>query len=580
MTKKILVLLSLHTILGCSTPKLDTLDFVDTIVLSPSFENFNAATLRGQILHQGATVNGECGFIWSYDRAAVEDSKPGAIMPVVQKITQALPAVGGGSFFEMSLGNLERGRSIYIRTFVVIHDEGAGERSIFSTKTETFDIGEIVVNTGNALILNNSAVVFGQLRGIAASGKSVEHHGHVISKKNEPVPTIGCTDCKTSTKDSSNDDEVFHSEFDSLEFNTTYYVRAYAIANNLTFYSKNVDTFRVRDGWELIDSFPDTYAEGTAAVLDGIAYAGFGCRKALGCLQGDLSADFRKFDPAAQNGLGEWTASVPLPSQTSITLQYNDVSFVVGGRFHAMCGGIGDMFGNLQNNLIFWDPNTQLWDLYFNTIPGPKRTGAVAFTLKGKAYVGTGRDVNYEEFNDFWEYNPVTNQWRPVASMPMQFNPLEPAINKGRQEAVAFTINDNAYVGSGRYGNLDLRDFWRFIPPMNDQDPGQWEQVAFLPPEAPGRYQAVAMSINDKGYVGTGYNATLGYLNDWWQYDPIANSWLLRTALPAPARTNAMGFTIDQRGYLGTGHTRILINGGQSSTEITLSDFWRYVPEE
>jgi len=69
-------------------------------------------------------------------------------------------------------------------------------------------------------------------------------------------------------------------------------------------------------------------------------------------------------------------------------------------------------------------------------------------------------------------------------------------------------------------------------------------------------------------------------LNDWWQYDPMKNEWFARTPFPAEARTNAMGFAINEQGFLGTGHTKVLINGGLSSTEFTLQDFWRYVPEK
>ena len=39
-----------------------------------------------------------------------------------------------------------------------------------------------------------------------------------------------------------------------------------------------------------------------------------------------------------------------------------------------------------------------------------------------------------------------------------------------------------------------------------------------------------------------------------------------------------MGFALGGHGYIGTGHTKVPVNGGLSYTELTLSDFWRYIP--
>lgn len=566
------ILIAILGIFGCASPKLEPLDFVDTTILSLEFENFNAVHLQGQVIRQGSSADGECGFLWAYDRVTVEDLKPEA-----QRISLSLPLVGGDGSFEASLGDLELGRSIYVRSFVTIRDENAGERKIFSAKTASFTVGEIVETLDNTLIINDSAVVFGRLLGIFNAGISVTQYGHVLAKTSI-LPTLGCSDCSVSENGSSSADIPFSSGFGGLEFNTNYHVRAYAISGSDTFYSKTLAAFRVRDGWELVSKFPSPYAEGTAATIGGKAYAGFGCLKGNGCTQADLSPDFWQFDPTALNGYGEWTPAIELP--VNFTKQYNNASFVLDGKFHAI-GGIVGILNSLQSNLIYFDPITQGWAQDFDAL-AMGRTGAVAFTLKGKAYVGAGLDMSNNELNDFWEYDPTTGQWRPVASMPLQRNPSNPVeTNIGRNEAVAFTIQDEyAYVGSGQYNNISLRDFWRFQPPANNQEVGKWKKMAFLPPEAPGRFQAVAFSIGDKGYLGTGYSQTEGYLSDWWQYDPNQNKWFAKTSFPAGTRTNAMGFAIDKQGYLGTGQTKIPINNGTDYTEYTFSDFWRYVPEE
>lgn len=573
MKKALLPLLALFSITGCFGPEPQKLDFVDTIVLSPDFVNFNAVRLKGQILHQTPENQGECGFIWSYDRAAVENLEPSA-----QRIVLNISNVGSDGNFESPLNNLNRNSTIYIRTFARLTEDPTGERLVYSSKTESFAVGEIVFNTGTAIIRNDTAWVSGQLQGII---KPVEQYGHVISQTAK-VPFLGGADCQYSNNGASNDNLIFQSAFNGLHFNTSYYMRAYAVAYGDTFYSQKVDTFRMRDGWERINDFDYGYAEGAAAVVNGKAYAGLGCKKAFECMVGELKHDFWQFDATAQGGLGEWTQPTMFPD--SFLEQYNNTAFALNGKYYAVFGEtyIGSNH-NVLKDMFTYDPVNQQWRQYYipDSVFPVGRTGTVAFALGDFAYIGAGRSNDLVEFNDFWQFNPVTNHWRKVASLPMQTNPAVPVSNlKGRFEAVSFTIDGYAYVGSGQYGNLELKDFWRFRPPVNDQDPGEWIQIEFLPQEAPGRYQAVAMSIGKKGYIGTGYNAVLGYLGDWWEYDPDSGHWKARTSFPAQARTNAMGFAIDQHGYLGAGHTKVLIDGGLSATEYSLNDFWRYVPEK
>ncbi|HRI61983.1 MAG TPA: kelch repeat-containing protein, partial [Saprospiraceae bacterium] len=219
-----------------------------------------------------------------------------------------------------------------------------------------------------------------------------------------------------------------------------------------------------------------------------------------------------------------------------------------------------------------YDPQTDGWTkMSFDSDAFTKRTGAVAFVVNGKAYVGSGRDVDDKELNDFWEYNPATLQWRKVADMPA---------SAARYEAVAFTIGNYGYVGTGQFGATPLRDFWRFRPPADSTDPGEWMPVAPLPPEAAARYQAVAFAIDTFGYIATGYHPTAGYLNDVWRYDAAADKWTQKTPFQGVARTNALGFAISGYGYLGTGNTKVQLNGGLSSAERSLPDIWRYIPEQ
>ena len=131
-----------------------------------------------------------------------------------------------------------------------------------------------------------------------------------------------------------------------------------------------------------------------------------------------------------------------------------------------------------------------------------------------------------------------------------------------------FTINGKAYVGGGYNGNLALSyDFWEYDPVADT-----WTQKA---PFAGGkRFNMVSFTINGKGYVAAGSDSVIEVgahdYNDLWEYDPIADTWTQKASLPALQRTTAIGFAIGNYGYLGLGIT--------DSNLILHKDFWRYDP--
>lgn len=128
-----------------------------------------------------------------------------------------------------------------------------------------------------------------------------------------------------------------------------------------------------------------------------------------------------------------------------------------------------------------------------------------------------------------------------------------------RNNAVCFVVNEKAYVGTGYDGDDYLSDFWEFDPNTNF-----WVKVANFPGDA--RTDAVGFSIGGKGYIGTGYNGD-DKLKDFWEYDPASDSWTRKADFGGSARYAAVGFTINGKGYIGTGY-----DGNE------LKDFWAYDP--
>ncbi|MCW3093324.1 MAG: galactose oxidase [Ferruginibacter sp.] len=126
-----------------------------------------------------------------------------------------------------------------------------------------------------------------------------------------------------------------------------------------------------------------------------------------------------------------------------------------------------------------------------------------------------------------------------------------------RSEGIAFTINDKAYVGSGYDGTNRLKDLWQYDPVQDF-----WLQRADMPGTA--RSSAVSFAINNKGYVGTGYDG-LNKLQDFWEYNAASNSWTQKANFAGSARYDAVGFSILDKGYISTGY-----DGNY------LKDIWEY----
>jgi N-acetylneuraminic acid mutarotase len=128
-----------------------------------------------------------------------------------------------------------------------------------------------------------------------------------------------------------------------------------------------------------------------------------------------------------------------------------------------------------------------------------------------------------------------------------------------RTAAASFVINDKAYVGTGYDGLNRLQDFW-----MYDVDQNQWTQKAAF--KGPARSNAVGMAVSGMGYVGTGYDG-INKMNDFYQYDPNANAWTPKAPFAGSGRYGAVAFGLKDRGYISTGY-----DGNW------LKDNWEYNP--
>ena len=178
---------------------------------------------------------------------------------------------------------------------------------------------------------------------------------------------------------------------------------------------------------------------------------------------------------------------------------------------------------------------------------GIPRTGGVSFTIGDVAYVGLGRTLSTatEALKDFWMYKDTT--WTRIADFP----------GTERYGAVAFVLGNIAYVGTGYTPSTKNRadefhhDFYAYDPST-----GKWSDtpVTYLPPDAQGesnaRKDAIAFSLNNKAYVGTGISPKNHALKDLYCFD--GSTWT-ELYFPGEARYGASVFVIDDKAgiYLG-----------------------------
>jgi|WetSurSiteA1Bulk_404760.scaffolds.fasta_scaffold02176_2 N-acetylneuraminic acid mutarotase len=193
---------------------------------------------------------------------------------------------------------------------------------------------------------------------------------------------------------------------------------------------------------------------------------------------------------------------------------------------------------------------------------GKPRQGAVAFAAAGKGYVGTGWD-GLKKYSDFWIYDPIDNTWDTLAAEFEGAERIEP-----RYAAVAFSIEDIGYIGTGFSGNA-LMDLWAYNPATNTWSPKTNYQSKV--------YDAVAFAINGKGYICTGWNNNT-YSKDFFSYDPGTDSWTALRKIGNVSdesyddgytiiRKKGVAFVIDGKAYVATGDM-----GNQKN------DVWEYTP--
>jgi hypothetical protein len=192
------------------------------------------------------------------------------------------------------------------------------------------------------------------------------------------------------------------------------------------------------------------------------------------------------------------------------------------------------------------------------------RHNAVAFSIGNKGYIGTG-EVGSGFAKDFWEYDPTTNAWTQKADLG----------GLGRTNAFGFSIGTKGYIGTG-YSTAAFKDFWEYNSATNI-----WTQKAnfggLSVTDGTERSGATGFSIGNKGYAGTGVAINGSSKKDFWEYNPATDVWTQKADFGGEGRFFAVSFSMANKGYIGTGSVPGTFSDGTPYI-IPVKDFWEYNP--
>jgi len=241
--------------------------------------------------------------------------------------------------------------------------------------------------------------------------------------------------------------------------------------------------------------------------------------------------DLWEFDPPTNT----WTQKANYPGAGNIM----GCNFVIGSKVY-VC---------VYNQCWAWDQTTNTWTARAS-IPTDRRTNSTAFAINGKGYVGLGEDEddpNLRKMKDWWEYDPIADQWTKKGNFP----------GGARYYAAGFVVGNYGYVCGG-YKAAPGNDPWQYDLWQYDPSADTWVQKAAPPTGSTGGIglSGIVNNGTPTGFVVQG--TTHGCL----EYNPATDTWGVLTDVPGGTRYAFAGFMINRSlfiaGGAGTGQNNFL----------------------
>ncbi len=251
-----------------------------------------------------------------------------------------------------------------------------------------------------------------------------------------------------------------------------------------------------------------------------------------------------------------WKESTPLPAGTES--RNHPITFSIDKYGYYLTGyGITE---NLLKDFYRFDSETEEWE-QLPDFPGVERGFAYGVSYDGKGYVGFG--VNKVEFlKDLWEYDPETEEWTQLESCPC----VE------RRHPALVAANGRVFVGLGnnQFGNLN--DWWEY-----NIETKTWRELPNLPSFK--RHHPYYFEIGNDVYVGLGDGS--GVLDEhgkyiyksWFKWDTETDEWTRMKDFPGEGRVAGTQFSHQNKGYVLSGQ-------GDDHFNLEEGEFFQYDPVE
>ncbi|HEX6666461.1 MAG TPA: kelch repeat-containing protein [Solirubrobacterales bacterium] len=267
---------------------------------------------------------------------------------------------------------------------------------------------------------------------------------------------------------------------------------------------------------------------------------------------------YRESPHSPKPGPGQWRFEPEAPRSA-----VEGSAIAIGPVIYATNGSYpGDL-----HRVLAYDTRTRKWSEPTQTPIGLNHSQAA--TYKGDLYLAGGYLDGDEPTNEFWKYDPESDEWTELPSMV-----------KPRGAAGTAVVGDKLYVAGGAprtfgvtaegapYGTFEIYDF----------KTGRWSAGPDMPVP---RHHLVAAGLDGKLYVAGGRaglldtNNSVPPIGEFDRYDPETDKWERLPEMPFAA------------GYMGIAAAagRIVIAGGENQTHWedgggwTTPSAWAFDPE-
>jgi hypothetical protein len=275
----------------------------------------------------------------------------------------------------------------------------------------------------------------------------------------------------------------------------------------------STDDFMIYEPFYQISSF-GSKSKAFCFSINGKAYVG----------GGDASRTLFEYNPITNT----WTQKVNIPKSDIIGYAIASTS----------------SYGYVILHKVLYQYNPVLDEWKQKTFPGIGEWRQIAFSINEKIYVGLGTGTSGYT-TEFWEYDEISEIWTKKAEFPFG----------NKIDAIGFSINDKGYVLLGNPSNEYIYEY--------DSNTDQWKEKlnigGIVQDLSDNRISSAAFVIEGKGYFTCGASQYNGgrvkkIFKDLYQFDPLENSCKRLIDLPSNERYQHIAFSIHNIGYIGLGH--------------------------